>query len=632
MRKLIFYFMFIFIFSTLLFSQIPRTVNYQGKITDASGVAIDGGTDIEFRIFDVATGGAPLWTEMHVGVSVNNGLFDVVLGSMAAFPESLDFSAGYYLELAVAGETLEPRQALSAVPYALRAYVAEYGAGGSATIPGDGLYGDSALIHVGAGWGVGVDPDEVRVDSLVLDGRFVNESQQNSVTSSMILDGEVCWLDLCPEVVESIYTGGSASGSDWGRPDVAADLYEGSTRLYEKYYSWGTSWTGPGKGLVCTSSNHFGLEGNTNDLLASGVMGENDLTGAIGRLGAGPYGIHGETSYGSSAGSYGGLFLSTAILDGIGGVGLGNNISTFFVPTNGCGLVGAGNRAGVYGREYTGSGVGYLGYYGQVRTGGPNVSVGVFGQGGLDVGVIGTSTTNDGTRGYTSSSAASAAGVYGVALTPGTETYGVYGETVGTDAAGVYGNGGTNSSGVAGECLDNLGFYAGVLGQNVLGFGVFANGDLGCSGAKPAVVPTSKGWECLYAVEAPDVEYMASGTAVLESGRADIRFERLFKETISPEVPLRIYLTPRGECRQLYVAESSPEGFSVKESFGGESNLEFDWMVIARRKGYEERLENPHLNGFMANVEKFGNKGGSRNESGELNEPDESESKLERLK
>lgn len=108
------------------------------------------------------------------------------------------------------------------------------------------------------------------------------------------------------------------------------------------------------------------------------------------------------------------------------------------------------------------------------------------------------------------------------------------------------------------------------------------------TGTKASVIPTSQGEERLYAIETPEVEFMASGHASLVNGQAQVNFERLFQEAISHKVPLKIILTPKGGWSGLYVCQQSFSDFSVMTG-AGDQNIEFDWLAIGRRKGYEER-------------------------------------------
>ena len=65
-----------------LFADIPQIMNYQGKLTNPDGVALEGIMTVTFTIYDAETGGTALWTETHPAVDVDKGLFDVQLGSI----------------------------------------------------------------------------------------------------------------------------------------------------------------------------------------------------------------------------------------------------------------------------------------------------------------------------------------------------------------------------------------------------------------------------------------------------------------------------------------------------------------------------------------------------------------------
>ncbi|MFA6594189.1 MAG: tail fiber domain-containing protein [Candidatus Buchananbacteria bacterium] len=119
-----------FAVSTLFFSvsqadaSFNQQINYQGKLTDHSDVAVaDGNYDMVFRLCADSACSSVLWTETRTGadqVAVTNGLFSVMLGSVTAL-SSVDFNQDLYLEVAVSGETLTPRKRLGAVPNALNA-------------------------------------------------------------------------------------------------------------------------------------------------------------------------------------------------------------------------------------------------------------------------------------------------------------------------------------------------------------------------------------------------------------------------------------------------------------------------------------------------------------------------------
>lgn len=83
----------------------PYKINYQGRLTNSSGVPVaDGQYNMTFRLFSVASGGSSVWSAVHETtdrVTVTNGQFSVQLGSVAASPLSPALFDEYPLYLEV---------------------------------------------------------------------------------------------------------------------------------------------------------------------------------------------------------------------------------------------------------------------------------------------------------------------------------------------------------------------------------------------------------------------------------------------------------------------------------------------------------------------------------------------------
>ncbi len=110
-------------------AQIPQTISYQGVLTDLEGNPVADGTySLTFRLYEQAEGGTAVWEETHASVTVTDGVFGVLLGSVE--PLALTFDRPYWLGIVVdGGAELTPRVALASVPYSLMAAgVAEGGA------------------------------------------------------------------------------------------------------------------------------------------------------------------------------------------------------------------------------------------------------------------------------------------------------------------------------------------------------------------------------------------------------------------------------------------------------------------------------------------------------------------------
>lgn len=87
-----------------------QSVNFQGRLTDASGNVVPDGTyNVEFKLWTAATAGTNVWTETRLvsntqGVTVSRGLFSVQLGSVASLA-GFDWNRDLYLGVNI-GDTV----------------------------------------------------------------------------------------------------------------------------------------------------------------------------------------------------------------------------------------------------------------------------------------------------------------------------------------------------------------------------------------------------------------------------------------------------------------------------------------------------------------------------------------------
>ena len=109
------------------------TIAYQGRLANADGNPLTGTYNMIFRLYDVASGGAPLWTEQWTGsngVQVSDGLFNVMLGSLTLIPQ--DVITGHnslFLGITVGtDDEMTPRVQLGSVPFAVQALTVPDGA------------------------------------------------------------------------------------------------------------------------------------------------------------------------------------------------------------------------------------------------------------------------------------------------------------------------------------------------------------------------------------------------------------------------------------------------------------------------------------------------------------------------
>ena len=180
---------------------VPGKITYQGKLANADGTPVaDGIYSLYFRIYDVASGGTALWEE-NQSVSVVNGIYNVFLPSDPVsnpFPEDLLNNSTIYLGITVEADSeMAPRQEITSCFYALKA-------GDTDSISGQTLSD--------------------------LDDTYVNENQENSITSSMIVDSTIGSADLGANSVGSSEIASGAVGSDEIADNSvsASDLQDGA--------------------------------------------------------------------------------------------------------------------------------------------------------------------------------------------------------------------------------------------------------------------------------------------------------------------------------------------------------------------------------------------------------------------
>lgn len=107
---------------------VNRQINFQGKVVNADGTNVTNGNyNFTFSIYSVASGGTALWTETWNSstsqVTVNDGVFQVNLGTHTALPGSVDFNTdNIYLGINFnADGEMTPRVRFTAAPYAMNA-------------------------------------------------------------------------------------------------------------------------------------------------------------------------------------------------------------------------------------------------------------------------------------------------------------------------------------------------------------------------------------------------------------------------------------------------------------------------------------------------------------------------------
>jgi hypothetical protein len=255
------------------------TIPYAGRLTDEQGrPATEGAYDLAFTLYDVESGGEPIWSEVQEGVRIAGGALSTALGATEAIPPTvLDGQPELWLAVSVRGPreieftALEPRQWLSAE---------------APTAPAS-TSSDQACAHdhLYEAW-VGTDP--LRTLSIANHG-----------------DGDGIWGSALGSGA-----GAGVHGMSWNGAGVKGSGVNG--RGVEGYSSSTNEWVpavygshdGAGDGVYGVSQNRHGLYGVSKSLASdsAGVYARNDGNGAA---------IHSD----------GDLYVTGAFVGNLGGIG-----------------------------------------------------------------------------------------------------------------------------------------------------------------------------------------------------------------------------------------------------------------------------------------------------------------------
>jgi len=129
MKKLISFSVFLsllFLFYSHASAEVPQMINYQGKLTNATGAPVNDTLQMVFTIYSDTGGTNLLWTETQSAVVVEKGVFNVLLGSVDSIPYSVFDGSIRYLGVKVGDDPeITPRKPMVSVAYAFHSGIAD---------------------------------------------------------------------------------------------------------------------------------------------------------------------------------------------------------------------------------------------------------------------------------------------------------------------------------------------------------------------------------------------------------------------------------------------------------------------------------------------------------------------------
>jgi hypothetical protein len=149
---------------------VPQLINYQGRLTNSFGVPLDTIATIDFVIYKDSLGTMDIWTESHASVTIQKGLFQVLLGSTSPLTLAVFDGSKRWLGVQLAGGSA-PSELIPIVSaaYAYRAIksdTASYSLGGDNASGWTDSGNTLRLQNASDSVGVGTNTPTAKIDAV----------------------------------------------------------------------------------------------------------------------------------------------------------------------------------------------------------------------------------------------------------------------------------------------------------------------------------------------------------------------------------------------------------------------------------------------------------------------------------
>jgi hypothetical protein len=129
MKKLfliwVFVSLFFFLYTQTL-AEVPQMINYQGKLTTATGGCLNDTVQMTFSIYPDTMSSPADWTETQDSVVVKEGIFNVLLGSVNPIADTVFDGSTKYLGVQVESDPeMRPRKPIASVGYSYKSLQAD---------------------------------------------------------------------------------------------------------------------------------------------------------------------------------------------------------------------------------------------------------------------------------------------------------------------------------------------------------------------------------------------------------------------------------------------------------------------------------------------------------------------------
>jgi hypothetical protein len=244
-----------FAFSAL--AVIPRTINYQGYLTDVDGIPIDGPVNITFSIYDIDTGGSPLWSSTRT-VDVANGVYSVILGASNSL--HLPFDVQYWLGIEIESDgEMTPRQQLSSVGQAIRSEISDI------SLDADKLDGLDSTAFSSSSHGHDFSDMAGTLQENQLSGSYDGALELNNLTNATMTSATITGSAnlTSATITGGTFIFGNFSGTGTGLTDLDANKLSSGTVPPDRLTGTYAIDISGNAGTAAISNDSYMIEGNT---------------------------------------------------------------------------------------------------------------------------------------------------------------------------------------------------------------------------------------------------------------------------------------------------------------------------------------------------------------------------------
>jgi hypothetical protein len=293
---------FVIAMSQFTSAQIPRTISYQGILTDNTGnPKPDGDYSMTFSFYETEVGGNTIWSEVKT-LTANNGLFSTSLGDLTAFGVEVKFDKPYWLGIKVGDESeLSPRMALTSVGYSFSSEITTNIIDGKVVKSINGLK-DDITLEGGSGTTINTAGNTITISSIGAGGTGI-QGVQNTNNTLDITDPNGPTATVNVKVPLNL--NGSVNGSDYLLIANNSGNGHGIQGISVSGYGVvgvATQTIGQTIGVVGNTLSPDGYAVSGWNLAATGnavgVVGRTNSPSGIGMQGFGYYGIYGSSAKG----------------------------------------------------------------------------------------------------------------------------------------------------------------------------------------------------------------------------------------------------------------------------------------------------------------------------------------------